>query len=330
MFDYNFKKSIEKNFNELEKFNYLKNFNELKNLLLTISENERYLFVSKNIDFNAQPLMDKPKNHSKFIINAYNGLESLKYWIKLSIMDYNFFVGVYSIIMYSCSCSYGRPMDIMGFEYLLHSNLPYKLTVYLDDFDKYDDFSNLSEEFFRTIRDMKLDKNANEIEKIIYRKFWSNLTINYGTENRVDVQFAYCANYLSRCYAFNRGRNVVSVEDIADAWILTLKLFLNDLRQYINGLESNSPCASLPSVNSYRNIEVDNDNSSGFNVKKIFAILLSILFFSLIIIVFQYTVNLLTGNYYYPKSPHGRYVLAGISLFPTSIFYGIVKKILKV
>ena len=28
MFDYNFKKSIEKNFNELEKFNYLKNFNE--------------------------------------------------------------------------------------------------------------------------------------------------------------------------------------------------------------------------------------------------------------------------------------------------------------
>lgn len=66
----------------------------------------------------------------------------------------------------------------------------------------------------------------------------------------------HIANYLSRCYAFNRGRNVVSVEDIADAWILTLKLFLNDLRPYIRGLESNSPCASLPSVNSYKNIKL--------------------------------------------------------------------------
>lgn len=46
--------------------------------------------------------------------------------------------------------------------------------------------------------------------------------------------------------------------------------------------------------------------------------------------VFQYTANLLTGDYYYPNSPQDRYVLAGIFLFPTSMFYGIIKKILKI
>lgn len=329
MFEFYYERDIQKNFEELDKFEDVLNLFELKNLINEFINNEKYVFIIENIDFEMFETMRKSRKYSTFINNAYNGLKSFKYWIQPSIMNFNSFTSVYSIIVYSCILAYGRMLSNDELESIIFSDFPIKLTLAMDDFYNINNAPLLDKDFFRTIRDVKLDKSAKKLDKFIYHGFLLNLA-EPGNHYVADVvEFSYCASYFSRCYAYSRKNKVVTTNDIADGWILTFKLFLNDIRSYIDGLESNSPCAILPPLKSRKEVKVEEKNNGSFNIKKIIAIFLSILFFCFLILVVEDISYLLTGSYYYSGAPTTRYAIFGFMLFLTSMFYSLVKNILK-
>lgn len=328
MFDFYYERDIENNFEDLDKFDEVLNLFELKNLINEFITNGKYIFIIENIDFNMYQTLKKSKKYSTFINNAYDGLFSFKYWVLLSIMNFNFFTGVYSVIVYSLIIAYGRMLNNDELESIIFSDLPIKLTIGMDNFYNVNYVPSLNKDFFRTLRDIKLDKSAKKLDKFIYHGFLVNLA-EPGNHYTADVgQFSYCASYFSRCYAYSRKNNNVTINDIADGWILTFKLFLNDLRPYINGLESTSPCAPLPPQKPHKDIKAENKHTKGFYVKKTIAIILSIIFCFMLLAIAGYIKKTLTGHIY-ESSSTTRFAVLGFDLMLTGKFYSWVKNILK-
>lgn len=85
----------------------------------------------------------------------------------------------------------------------------------------------------------------------------------------------------------------------------------------------------FPPLKSRKEVKVEEKNNGSFNIKKIIAIFLSILFFCFLILVVEDISYLLTGSYYYSGAPTTRYAIFGFMLFLTSMFYSLVKNILK-
>lgn len=282
----------------------------------------------KNVDTSSYYFIDRCRKDSDFIKNASKGLKTLRYFVQPSIMNFNSFTSVYSVIIYSCICIYGRKLNYYELNSIAFSDMVYKLTMAVDDFYNMNEIRVLDKKFFKMIRDIKLDKTARKIDELIYYGFFVNLDLKYLDEpNPEIVEFSYCASYLSRCYAINRGRKIVTAPDITDGWILTLKIFFNDIRPCIPGLDCSTPPAILPSIESYNNIiEV---NNSQISLKKIFAIFISIIFFLSLFVLLGFTLQFLTGDSTYGYSPYRRYIIIGVFLSITTIFYNKLKNLLK-
>lgn len=320
MFKMDVDEEFQKGYDGLSEFSHVRGVLELRDLILSFRTNERYIFISKIVDYDMYQVVDANKRNVEWIQNA-KGLESLKYWISSLMLSFNSFAAVYSVIVFSCVCTFGRNLNPIEIESVIFSDFVARLTLNPKNLNEYPNVSILTKDFFRNLRDLKLDETAKKIHKRIYNDYFSYLSIEHSLYFKADIKFTLCAQYLARCFTFHDNRDIVTPEDIVKGWTLTLNLFLTDLRPYINGLDQSVESANLKSNNT--SVEV-NPPEKKYTLRNILAITASILFFLGLLLLFGCIFTIFTGHYQYGGNTTRLFVLT-VSIVLTRIFYKKIK-----
>lgn len=229
-------KDFEKSYAKINEFLDVPGVFELRDLLVSFRTNEQYIFVSENIHCDIYDVAKKYKKKVNLLQVAAKGLGIIyTSFISKSKISWESFIAVYSIVLYSCCANFKRDLTDDECGMILKSDLVYRLTLGLDNWQKVNNSSqyHLDKSFFKNLLKIKWSKKAKQIDKAVYDGYFESLMLEYGMDGKVCVEFAISVDYLSCCYAVADNRNEILAEDVAAAWLLILNLFLADLRSYI-------------------------------------------------------------------------------------------------
>lgn len=229
-----FSKSDEK----INKFLDVSDVLELRDLLVSFRTNEEYIFVSENIHRDIYDFAKKYKKKVNLLQVASDGLGIIyTFFTSKSKISWESFIGVYSVIMFSCCANFKRDLTDDECGMILKSDLVYRLTLGLDNWQRVNNSSqySLDKSFFKNLLKIKWSKKAKQMDKAVYNGYFESLGLEYGMDGKLAADFGLAVDYLSCCYAVADNRNEILVEDVVMSWILILNLFLADLRPYIFG-----------------------------------------------------------------------------------------------
>ncbi len=96
-----------KSYNNLNEFLDVPDMLELRDLLVSLKNNERYIYISKHVDYDAFHDMNILKKEIKIFRDAEKGLGDWGFIFSKSKLSNGAVASVYSIILYSCVCEFG-------------------------------------------------------------------------------------------------------------------------------------------------------------------------------------------------------------------------------
>lgn len=249
---------FERGFEALNDFIDINGLLDLRDLIMTFKSSERCEFLGATFK---EDLSKECLNNSKKIdlINyAKKELGSFKFLITKSNLSFTSFIGLCSVIVFSCGCDFKRELSSDEIFKILNSDLISKLTLGLLRLDNFEDILNLyqdlednnekcsdinnltqnhtkelNQEFFKKLSSVKWDKRAKKLHNTIKEGCWFGVQLQHLIEPGPYAQFGFAARYLASCNVLVNNRDEVLAEDIVNAWFLTFKLFQEDLRPYI-------------------------------------------------------------------------------------------------
>ncbi|WP_294005591.1 hypothetical protein [uncultured Methanobrevibacter sp.] len=148
------------------------------------------------------------------------------------------------------------------------------------------------------MKKIRWNSSANKLKNIIYRDLMGTLTLELNTDSGVTSSFGECAEYFACCNVFNDNRLEVMPDDVVKSWLLTLNLFLMDLRPYIKDFNSASDMIT-DTGSEFKPInisECQSNNKSSSIIRKVLGGVLSIIIVFLLLIVMSTILILIFGD----------------------------------
>lgn len=223
---------FEEGYESLNKYLDVPGMIELRELLVSLRPSE-YLNYLGNIKYYIFDDILKVRRDIPLFKDAEKGLSRGLSSFKSYKISWPYFTAVYSIILYSSICNYKHDLSFEERLKIIHSDLPIKLSLGLDKCMTVDDSCFLDLAFFKKLNKIKWSKKAKNIQQTIKWGYWNALSREHDLHSKVFNQFVISNEYLSCCYAFSEGRDEVIGEDVIRAWLLILRVFLADWREYI-------------------------------------------------------------------------------------------------
>lgn len=258
---------FDKGYEALNEFIDVNGLLDLRDLIMTFKTNERCKFLGETFK---EDLSRECLNNSKKIplINyAKKELGSFKFLISKSNLSFTSFIGLCSVIVFSCGCDFKRKLSDEEIFTILNSDLISKLSLnqdfkeilsqdfeninlesfdnvklkssnninleYCDNIENKSFSKDLDRDFFKKLSTVKWDDRAKKLHYTIKEGCWFGVQLQHLIEPGPYSQFGFSARYLASCNVLVNNRDEVLVEDIVNAWFLTFKLFQEDLRPYI-------------------------------------------------------------------------------------------------
>lgn len=252
---------FERGYEALYEFIDVEGLVDLRDLIMSFKISERCKFLGETFKEDLSKECLSYTNEIPLINYAKKELGSFKFLITKSNLSFTSFIGLCSIIAFSCGCDFKRKLSSDEIFQILSSDLISKLTLGYgfdnidssnlslgecfesnsyssnlslgQDFQNNSDFKELNREFFKKLSTIKWDNRAKKLHATIKEGCWFGVQLQHLIEPGPYAQFGFSARYLASCNVLANNRNEVLAEDIVNAWFLTFKLFHNDLREYI-------------------------------------------------------------------------------------------------
>lgn len=223
---------FDKGFEKLNEFSDVQGIFELRDLITSYKTSNRYKFVGENIKVDlSQECFDNSKK-IPLISYAKKELGSIKFLIGKSNISFTSFIGLCSVIAFSCACDFNRDLTYGERIKVLNSSLIPKLTLAQEDFEDLKTW-NLDKKFFKSLSEVKWDNRAKKLHKTIRNGCWFAIQLQHMIERAPNAQFGFCARYLASSHVLTHNFDKVMPENIINGWLLTFKIFDSDLRHYI-------------------------------------------------------------------------------------------------
>lgn len=312
-----------KSYNNLNEFLDVPDMLELRDLLVSLKNNERYIYISKHVDYDAFHDMNILKKEIKIFRDAEKGLGDWGFIFSKSKLSNGAVASVHSIILYSCVCEFQRELTKEEKEKIYKCDLVHKLTLGQENFLNIKNYDIIDKDFFKNINKIKWNKRANKLNKTIYNGYWYVLSLEYELHHYPHSKFGICADYLACCRVYMDGRDEIMPEDLVKSWLLTLKLFLSDLRPYIFNYNE-SQTKHVIGKNSEK--EIPNLSRTKKGINKILAAILSILLFIFLLFIILILIILLVGDAIYSIGRWPGLIALGLCAYIAKRFYIRIKK----
>lgn len=251
---------FERGYEALYEFIDVEGLVDLRDLIMSFKISERCKFLGETFKEDLSKECLSYTNEIPLINYAKKELGSFKFLITKSNLSFTSFIGLCSIIAFSCGCDFKRKLSSDEIFQILSSDLISKLTLGYgfdnidssnlslgesfdsinssnlslgQDFQNKSDFKELNREFFKKLSTIKWDNRAKKLHTTIKEGCWFGVQLQHLIETGPYAQFGFSARYLASCNVLANNRDEVLAEDIVNAWFLTFKLFHNDLCEYI-------------------------------------------------------------------------------------------------
>ena len=236
---------FEKGYNALNEFIDVEGLVDLRDLVLSFKINERYKFLGEMFKEDLSKECLNHANNIPLINYAKKELGSFKFLITKSNLSFTSFIGLCSVIAFSCGCDFKRKLSSDEIFKILSSNLISNLTLGLDNLEEVETLDDkniekisssskdLNRDFFNKLSTIKWDSRAKKLHNTIKEGCWFGIQLQHLIEPGPYAQFAFAARYLASCNVLVNNKDEVLVEDIVNAWFLTFELFQKDLRPLI-------------------------------------------------------------------------------------------------
>ncbi|WP_405289017.1 hypothetical protein [Methanobrevibacter sp.] len=316
---------------EYEKLNaYLEipNMVELRDLMISFKHNEKFVFVS-GLDYSGN--IDAIEYNPKLKNDIEGTVGVLSFLFNNSEISLRSIETVFNVIELSCIGELHRELSSLEKEKIFTSDLFYKLTFAQENFLHTDEYNEVNKLFFKKLCKIKWADNSKMIKKNLYDGLWFVIGLEHDTPSKICTGFGICVEYLSCCRALTHGRSEVSTEDVVQSWLLTLNLFLMDLRPYIKDFNSASNLVANTDSD-YSNTgdlsEEDSSKKSSSLIRKILTGILSIIIVVILLLGFSIIFALIFGdnalNYAHSLRPFGVIGLALAAAFGKKIYDKLV------
>lgn len=222
---------FEKGYEALNDFIDVEGLVDLRDLIMSFKLSERFKFLGETFKEDLSKECFNYNNKIPLINYAKKELGSFKFLIAKSNLSFTSFIGICSIIAFSCGCDFKRDLSSDEIFKILNSDLISKLSLCQDlesDLDK-----ELDRDFFKKLSTVKWDSRAKKLHSTIKEDCFFGVQLQHLIEPGPYAQFGFATRYLASCNVLVNNRDEVLVEDIVNAWFLTFKLFQDDLRGYI-------------------------------------------------------------------------------------------------
>lgn len=311
-----------KGYESLNEYTDVPGLIELRELLESYRDDDHLRFIGEKALLELAYLGVEYENKSKFFRDAFFAFGALKWIFRLSDMAFSAFLGVYSMIGYSCAYELQRELSDDEKVKIIESSLACKISLGLDNFEDVENWRDVNKKFFKKVAAVKWEKRARKLHNAIHDAYIYNFGCLFRMDNETVAQFALCSRYLASCAAVAKGQTTVSPEGIVNAWFLTFKLLHTDLTSYVFDDDGSVMKKNKHSKNFL-------NKKGGIFMKKFskgISIVFSIIFFIVLIIVLFMILALLFGDQLYNVGRLPGLIVLFICAFLTKKFYNSILK----
>ncbi|RPF50770.1 hypothetical protein EDC42_1423 [Methanobrevibacter gottschalkii DSM 11977] len=286
---------INEDYEKLDVFMDADSMEDLRELILSFKYDDKFAFLSENIHYQTD--INNYSDNNNLYLDANDVLGDFGFIFSNSHLSSVCIDSLFFVIECSCIGELRRELSNIEKEKVYYSDLGYKLTLGQENFLKIKNYEVINKTFFKKLSKIKWSSNSKNLDKYI-KNFWDTITLQYDTYYHIVSSFSVCANYFACCRALTSGRLEVSNEGVIQSWLLTLNLFLMDLRPYIK--DFNSASAMISDTGSeFKPINISegqSNNKSSSIIRKVLAGVLSIIIVFLLLFAMSAILILIFGD----------------------------------
>lgn len=325
------KEELFKKYHVLDSYLEIENLDVLRRELCSFRKNDKFIFVSK--EFNERNNIYRFRNKIKICSDADDIFGTFSLVTSNSKLDVIHVEAIFGIIEYSCAAELQRKLSMDEKEKIYYCDLVYKLSCGQENFLQVTDYDFVNKNFFKKLKDIRWGNNAKDLHKKITNGLWLLICSDLDTGPGVGNSFSASSKYFACCRALTHNRSEISVEDVVQSWLFTLKLFSMDLRPLIKDfpLENNLP-QSIDEKNTEPQInEGDVHKNNPSLIRKVFAAVVSVVLMVLILLAIGIVFLLIVGDFDYHVLPRSAGLLClAIWVALTKKFYDyLIQKLSK-
>ncbi len=222
-----------KNYERFGEFLDIDGVEELRDALFGLGAIEKYAYLANHegiLDGRFKAITTKHP-YSAIIANVKTGLSDAMFCSDL--IQFMNFRAVYELIWLSCEAEGEKELSKEEIDAIMESDLPFKLSLGLDEYPMVKNLDDLDVWFFKRMANLKFEKRAERLNSLLVKECLSDLNDDLGIHFLSFNSLAFSAEYFAACYALRDDRDEMTCEDIVNAWLLMLNLFLSDIRPLV-------------------------------------------------------------------------------------------------
>lgn len=235
MFENLFKRNKDdsNNFKCFDEYLDISGMEELRDVLAGLKADDKYARLSSHngiLDGEFKSVTTKHP-HSDIIANAKTGLSDAMF--SSDLIQFMNFRAVYELIWLSIETEEKRELSPDEINAIIESDLPFKLSIGLEEYPLVASFDSLDVWFFKRMAGLSFEKRAMRLNSLLCKECLSDLNDELGIYFMTFNSLAFAAEYFTACHALRDGRDEMNCDDVAKSWLFMLNLFLSDIRPLI-------------------------------------------------------------------------------------------------
>lgn len=230
---FNRSKSEASNFKRFDEYLDISGMEEIRDVLAGLRADDKYAYLSNHegiLDGEFKSITTKHP-YSSIIANVKTGLSDAMF--SSDLIQFMNFRAVYELIWLSIESEEKRGLSSEEINRIIESDLPFKLTIGLDEYPMVNDFDILDVWFFKRMAGLSFDKRAMRLNSLLCKECLNDLNEELGIYFMTFNSLAFAAEYFTACFALRDDRDEMNCDDVVKAWLLMLNLFLSDIKPLI-------------------------------------------------------------------------------------------------
>ena len=211
---FNRSKSEASNFKRFDEYLDISGMEEIRDVLAGLKADDKYAYLS---------------NHEGILDGEFKSITMFS----SDLIQFMNFRAVYELIWLSIESEEKRGFSSEEINRIIESDLPFKLTIGLDEYPMVNDFDILDVWFFKRMAGLSFDKRAMRLNSLLCKECLNDLNDELGIYFMTFNSLAFAAEYFTACFALRDDRDEMNCDDVVKAWLLMLNLFLSDIKPLI-------------------------------------------------------------------------------------------------
>lgn len=226
-------KSDANNYKRFDEYMDISGMEELRDVIIGLKADDKYSFLSNHkgiLDGEFKSITTKHP-YSPIIANVKTGLSDAMF--SSDLIQFMNFRAVYELLWLSIETEEKRELSEDEIKAIVESNLPFKLTIGLEEYPIVNNFDSLDVWFFKRMANLSFDNRAMRLNSLLCKECLNDLNDELGIYFMTFNSLAFAAEYFTACSALRDDRDEMNCDDVVKSWLFMLNLFLSDIRPLI-------------------------------------------------------------------------------------------------